>query len=218
MSLPIPANAEIYFALLVSAVNAHWPDAYQPWVMGAQIEKETCITVKHSKCWTPRAELKTARENGIGFGQFTRAYNKDGSIRFDKISELVAAHRAALAGWNWERRYDPVLQMKGLVLADSTSFKRFLPLTDSPMDAWRFTLAGYNGGDGAVLKDRLTCKSVPGCRPGTWYDNVEVHSSKSRMKWQGYGQSAFEINRGYVKRVETRAPDYKAYWEARYER
>lgn len=217
MSAPIPANAEIWFALLVSTAQTYWADARMPWIMGAQIEKETCITLKHSKCWTPLAELKTSRENGIGFGQATRAYNADGSIRFDKISELRQAHTAALGDWSWARRYDPVLQMRGLVLADMTSFKRFSALAETPLDAWRFTLAGYNGGDGAVLKDRLRCKAVVGCNPKIWYGNVEVNSTKSRAKWKGYGQSAYEINRGYVRKVEARAPDYKIYWMTRHE-
>ena len=92
MGAAIPRLAEVYLSLLVSTQQQYWPAAPEPWMMAAQVEKETCITLTHSKCWSPRAELKTSRENGIGFGQATRAYNADGSIRFDKISELRAAH------------------------------------------------------------------------------------------------------------------------------
>ncbi len=185
--------------------------------MAAQVEKETCRTLTHKQCWSPRAELKTSRENGIGFGQATRAYNANGTIRFDKISELRAQHPKALKEWSWENRYDPVMQMRGLVLADATSFKRFSKLAATPMDAWRFTLAGYNGGDGAVLQDRLRCTRVKGCDPKLWYGNVEIHSGKSRVKWNGYGESAYDINRGYVRRIETRAPAYKSPWEEQYD-
>ena len=185
--------------------------------MAAQVEKETCRTLTHKQCWSPRAELKTSRENGIGFGQATRAYNANGTIRFDKISELRAQHPEALKEWSWENRYDPVMQMRGLVLADATSFKRFSKLAATPMDAWRFTLAGYNGGDGAVLQDRLRCTRVKGCNPKLWYGNVEIHSGKSRVKWNGYGESAYDINRGYVRRIETRAPAYKSHWEEQYD-
>lgn len=213
MGAAIPKLAEVYLGLLVATQQQYWPAAPEPWVMAAQVEKETCITLTHSKCWSPRAELKTSRENGIGFGQATRAYNSDGSIRFDKISELRAAHPAALRGWAWETRYDPELQMRGLVLADWMGFKRFKGLVNTDMDAWRFTLAGYNGGDGAVLQDRLACRTAPPCNPAVWYGNVELHSKKSRKPWKGYGQSAYEINRGYVRRVETRAPDYIPLWK-----
>lgn len=211
----IPALAEIYLGLLVVTQQIYWEDAPTPWIMAAQVEKETCITLKHSKCWSPRAELKTARENGIGFGQATRAYNADGTIRFDKISELAAAHPEALRGWTWDTRYDPEYQLRGLVLADWMGHKRYRSLASTPADLWRFTLSGYNGGDSGVLRDIRTCKATAGCNPGVWYGNVELHSNKSRKPWQGYGQSAYDINRGYVKRIETRAPDYKLHWEKR---
>lgn len=213
MGAAIPALAEVYLGLLVATQQQYWPSAPSPWMMAAQVEKETCITLKHSKCWSPRAELKTSRENGIGFGQATRAYNADGTIRFDKISELAETNPAALGGWNWETRYNPEWQMRGLVLANHSGFKRYHLLAASPMDAWRFTLSGYNGGDGGVLKDIRACKSTPNCDATKWYGNVELHSSKSRKPWNGYGASAYDINRGYVKRIETRAPDYKPHWE-----
>ena len=210
----LPKLVEVYLPLLVSTTTQYWGDAPQPWIMAAQVEKETCITLTHSKCWSPLAELKTSRENGIGFGQATRAYNPDGSIRFDKISELRLANPEALKDWNWSTRYDPKLQMRGLVLADMKSWARFKPLASDEMNAWRFTLSGYNGGDGAVLKSRLACKAKLGCDPTVWYGNVESTLNKSRVKWNGYGQSAYEINTGYVRRIELRAPDYRKKWES----
>lgn len=211
----LPALAQVYLGLLISTQQHYWADAPAPWMMAAQIEKETCITLRHSKCWSPYAELKTSRENGIGFGQATRAYNADGSIRFDKISELVAAHPDALKGWSWGTRYNAEYQMRGLVMMDKSGHHRYRLLADTPMDLWRFTLSGYNGGDGHVLKDIKACHSAPGCNSRIWYGNVENHSIKSRKPWQGYGQSAFDINRGYVKRIETRAPAYEPHWKKR---
>lgn len=217
MLAAMPKLAEVYLPLLIATATTTWPSAVEPWVMAAQIEKETCISLTHSKCWSPRAELKTSRENGIGFGQFTRAYTASGDIRFDKISELRDANPKELSGWGWENRYDPEYQMKALILADAKSYARFASLAATPMDAWRFTLSGYNGGDSAVLKSRLMCKAVKGCDPGVWYDNVELYSNKSRVKWQGYGQSAHDINRGYVRRIEARAPFYRLHWEKKNE-
>lgn len=44
---------------------------------------------------------------------------------------------------------------------------------------------------------------------------IDAHcngSTKSRAKWHGYGQSAFDINRGYVRQVLQRAPAYAPHW------
>lgn len=208
----IPANAYTWAPMLLATIGQHWADAPAPERMAAQIERETCITLKHSKCWTPRAELKTSRENGIGFGQITRAYNADGSIRFDKQAELRARF-GELKGWVWEQRYEPRQQLTGLVLMDRTGFAQYARLTATVDDAWAFTLSGYNGGDGAVMKDRLLCGRIAGCDPSRWFGHVELHSTKSRVKWHGYGQSAYDINRGYVREVFKRAPEYRrTFW------
>lgn len=207
----IPAAAKLILPMLVALQLELWPAAHAPWTMAAQVERETCITLTHPKCWSPRAELKTARENGIGLGQFTRAYNADGSIRFDKIAELRAQHKE-LRNWTWEQRYDPRLQATALVLMDRTGWARFAPLAATPQDTWAFTLAGYNGGDGGVMRDRMLCAREPGCDPMRWFGHVELYSTKSRVKWQGYGQSVYNINRGYVRQVLRRAPAYREEW------
>lgn len=208
----MPPLAYTFAPLLVMVQGMLWADAPTPEVMAAQVERETCISLTHSKCWSPRAELKTSRENGIGFGQVTRAFNADGSLRFDKQAELRAAH-PELRDWTWERRYDPILQLQGLVLMDRTGYARWRPLAASDRDGWAFGLAGYNGGDGGVGKDRLLCTKVAGCDPARWFGHVELHSTKSRTKWQGYGESPYSINRGYVRQVLQRAPAYRSFWE-----
>lgn len=172
--------------------------------MAAQVQAESR--------WNPKAELKTSRENGIGLGQFTRAYNADGSIRFDKIAELRQAH-SALRGWTWAKRFDPNYQLTAVVLMDRTGFTRFDRLSASERDSWSFTLSGYNGGDAGVQRDILLCGNTKGCDPTVWDGNVALHSTKSRAKWHGYGASAYDINRGYVTKILTWAPDYKPAWE-----
>lgn len=142
------------------------------------------------------AELKTSRENGIGFGQVTRAYRADGSVRFDKQSELVAAHQS-LKGWTWDTRYNPEYQMRALVELDRSLFKAVSCAATIP-DRIKFALSGYNGGAGGVRQDQLLCRNTPGCNPCMWDGNVALRSTKSKVKWQGYGQSAYDINRGYV--------------------
>lgn len=207
----MPDLAYTYAPMLVMVQALLWPAAPQPEVMAAQIERETCITLTHRTCWSPRAELKTSRENGVGFGQVTRAYRADGTLRFDKQAELRQQH-AELRDWTWGRRYDPMLQLQGLVLMDRTGYARWGRLATTEQDAWGFTLSGYNGGDGDVGKDRLLCAKVPGCDPARWFGNVELHSTKSRAKWQGYGESPYSINRGYVRQVLRRAPEYQGFW------
>lgn len=209
----LPELSYVYAPLLVMVQSTHWPAAYDPWIMAAQVEKETCISLTHKKCWSPKAELKTARENGIGFGQITRAYNEDGSIRFDKQAELRAKYSSDLKDWTWENRYNPMLQLNGLVLMDKSGFSRFKPLAATPLDTWAFTLSGYNGGDGSVMKDRLLCEKKPGCDKTKWFGNVELYSTKSKTKWKGYGQSPYEINREYPRRILKRAPEYKGFWK-----
>src|SRR3989344_4470371 len=57
----------------------------------------------------------------------------------------------------------------------------------------------YTGGLGGVQQERQLCGLTAGCDPSQWFDHVEHHSNKSRAKWQGYGASAFDINRAHVR-------------------
>lgn len=207
----IPPLAEVYLPLLVSTLSILWSTAPVPSFMAAQIEQETCVTLKSQRCWSPKAELKTSRENGIGFGQVTRAYTSSGSIRFDKQQELIAAHKS-LKGWTWDTRYDPQYQMKALVELDRSLFKD-VSCADSNTDRIKFALSGYNGGEKGVKQDQALCRNTPGCLPCVWDGNVETRSLKSKQKWKGYGQSAYDINREYVKNVwSVRRAKYEPYF------
>lgn len=195
----IPPGAVKYGPVLVKNQRAIWPDAPIPSFLAGQVEQESCITLSHSKCWNPRAELKTARENGVGFGQFTRAYNKDGSIRFDTISALAKAH-SSLRGWSWAKRYDPDYQLRAIVEMDKGLYLRQQGAATT-IDRLSFALSGYNGGESGVLQDRRLCQNSPNCDPSVWSGNVEKTSLKSRRAQKGYGKSFFAINREYVTNV-----------------
>lgn len=209
--MKLPPRASEYLPALVEQQRAIWPDAPVPSFLGAQVEQETCPSLTHSKCWNPRAELKTSRENGIGFGQFTRAYRADGSIRFDKISELAATH-ASLRGWSWETRYDARYQLTAIVEMDKAIYRRINGAA-SVTDRLSFMLSGYNGGESGVLQDRRLCGNRAGCDPSRWRGHVELHSLKSRERWKGYGQSPYAINREYVSNVlGLRRPKYEPYF------
>jgi hypothetical protein len=197
--LRVPAAAWKYLPTLVDRQDAIWPDAPIPSFLGAQIEQETCLSLSHPNCWSPRAELRTPRENGIGFGQFTRAYRADGSIRFDKISELAREHKS-LRGWNWNTRYDPAYQLTAIVEADRAIYGRTHGAA-SPRDQLEFTLSAYNGGEGGLLQDRRLCGNTDGCDSSRWTGNVEGTSLKSRAPSAGYGKPFFLINREYVSNI-----------------
>lgn len=211
LAAEVPRNALQFLPDLVVAQRSVWPSAPMPSFLAGQIEQESCITLSHSKCWNPRAELKTKRENGVGLGQFTRAFNKDGSIRFDKISELAATH-ASLRGWSWARRYDPNYQLTAIVEMDKAIFGRQKGAA-SDRDRLSFTLSAYNGGESGVLQDRRLCANTPGCDPSRWLGHVADTSLKSRKPHPGYKKSFYAINREYVTNIlDVRRPKYEQFF------
>lgn len=206
----LPKLALVYLPLLLQAQQQIWPAAPTPSALAGQIEQESCITLKHPKCWNPQAELKTDREYGFGFGQITRATRADGSVRFDKFAELKAAY-PSLAGWVWADRFNPRMQMTAMIEMDRSIYSRIDAAT--VRDRWAMTQAAYNGGEAGLAQDIWQCKLKPGCDPRRWFGHVELTSNKSRTKWHGYGKSAFEINREYPRNIEQRRQKYITYME-----
>ena len=191
----LPPNAKTYLPVLASEIAIRWPAAPMPSALAAQVEQETCISLKSKGCWNPRTELKTNREYGFGLGQLTV------TSRFNAWEE-VKAMDGGLKDWRWEDRYDPTLQLRALVVKDRFNFDRF-KLASSDNDRLAFALAAYNGGLGGIFADVKLCGATKGCDPGRWFGNVEHTSLKARTKVHGYGQSFFAINRGYVRDVLT---------------
>lgn len=191
----LPPNAHKYLPALVETQKELWPDAPLPGWLGAQVHKESCITVRHSKCWNPRAELKTDREYGFGFPQITIAKNKDGSERFNVFKELQAID-PVLRKWRWEDRFDAKMQLRALLIKNKIGYDRISGAATG-VDRLAFSLAGYNGGMGGVLSDRRLCQGTRGCDSTRWFGHTEKTSNKSRKPWKGYGKSAFDINREY---------------------
>lgn len=216
LSLPalgetLPAGAKTFLPLLVEIQRDLWPDAPMPSFLAGQIEQESCVSLKSPRCWNPRAELKTKRETGTGFGQFTRAYNKDGSIRFDVIDDLSRQH-PELYGWSWETRYNALYQLKAIVLMDRGIFTR-IKAAASDTDRLSFMLSAYNGGEKGVLQDRRLCANTPHCDQTRWKGNVERTSLKQRVPHPGYGKSFYDINREYVRNVlDVRRNKYQPYF------
>jgi hypothetical protein len=201
--LDLPPLALEHLPTLAAEIRSYWPDMPQPPTLGAQVEQETCITLKSARCWNPRTELKTAREYGFGLGQITV------TARFDNFKEAKKLD-ASLAAWKWEDRYNAAYQLRTMVLMDRNGFRR---LGFIPAAAERLAMAygAYNGGLAGVLNDRRVCAATAGCDEDRWFGHVESTSLKAKIKAAGYGKSFFEINREYVKNImQVRRPRYDA--------
>ena len=70
----LPANAVAKLPVFKQEILTHWPELTLRSYLGGQIEQETCITLKHRSCWSENAQLLTSREQGVGLGQLTRAF------------------------------------------------------------------------------------------------------------------------------------------------
>ena len=196
----MPPNAVKYTPLLISEKTKYWKEMKLVSIMGAQIEQETCISLKSPTCWSNDAQLKTSREQGVGFSQLTRAYTANGAVRFDSLGALVNKYPKDLAGFSWSNWKDPQLGMRAYVLMIRDTCKAIKGAKDQ-LNQISFCLSAYNGGQGGLSNDILSCKAVKGCDPTVWLGNVALHSLKSKTAIKGYGQSAYDINRGYVTNV-----------------
>lgn len=209
----IPQNAITYLPMLRAEQMRGWPDHPAPSVLASLIEQETCISLKHPRCWSPAAKLKTDREEGAGFGQITRAYSSGGGIRFDTI-DVARALDPGLASLSWSNVYSrPDLQMRALVAMNHDCFRKITRLVEDTGARLAFCDAAYNGGWGGMQEERRACYLAKGCDAQRWFGNVELHCLKSKVRWKGYGASACDINRDHVKNViVTRRPKYRPFF------
>lgn len=203
----VPAHALPHLQVLASEQRRWWPDHRDPAMLAALIEHESgCFSLK-KKCWNPRSQLKSAREEGAGFGQITRAYRADGSVRFDALQEMVDRH-PALAGWNWENVYErPELQLRAVVLKLRGDFMT-LKGVDDVVERLVFTDVAYNRGIGGVQAERRACALKAGCDPQRWFGHVEHLCLASRAALYG-GRSACDISRHHPVDVLKRTPKYR---------
>ena len=194
-----PAAAGALLPVLKAEQGRLWPELAMPSVLGAQVEQETG-PCPGRQCWNPKAELHTSREQGVGLGQFTRAFSATGATRFDALAELKRDFPQELAGLSWQAPYDPRLQLRALVLKDLQGY-RMVQGAASQEDRLAMAFSAYNGGLGGLASDRRACAGTRGCDPSRWFGNVEHTSLKAKAAVPGYGASFFQINRGYVEHV-----------------
>ena len=189
----IPPNALIYIPVLKEVMKSKWPDHPMPVLMASKIEQETCISLKYKSCWNPKTELKTQYEYGFGLGQLTIT---------SKFNNFLVVKRMDkdLANWDFEDRYNARKQIIALVVFNKYGYN-LVSSTSSSYERLAMSLAAYNGGSGGLNSDRKVCQATPNCDYTKWFGNVEYTSMKSRTARTGYGQSAYDINRGYVTNI-----------------
>lgn len=193
----LPAGWGIYGPTLKAEQRAYWPDHPDPVILASLVEQESCVSLKSPRCWNPGARLKSAREEGAGMGQLTRAWRADGSLRFDALASLTQQYSDELSGLSWGTVYTrPDLQLRAVVLLARDSARPFRAAPD-----WlAFGDAAYNGGPAGVQRERRACKMSARCNPGLWFGNVERLCLKSRQPLYA-GRSACDINREHVRNV-----------------
>jgi hypothetical protein len=196
----IPKNARIYLPVLYATIDKIYPEFILPPYFASLIEQESCIHLKHSRCWNPRSELKTRREQGVGFGQITRAWRRNGTLRFDTLRNLKRRYPKYLKDLTWKNmKRRPDLQIAAMILLWKGNYRR-LPDKIDDYNKLCFATSAYNGGYGAVIKDRRYCGLKKGCNPNIWFGNVEKNSLKSRRKLYG-NRSAYDINRQHARMI-----------------
>ena len=210
----IPAQAYQHLPQLGKIQRAHFPAYPRPEVLAGQIEHESGCPGLKKMCWNVSARLKSAREDGVGLPQITRAFrvNPDGTrgaLRFDALAEMKALH-PELSGANWENigaRAD--YQLLIVVLKNRDNWARFRTLAASPDDRMQFALKAYNRGQGGVLAEIKACSQRPGCNPSRFAGHAGDTCTASRKPIYGK-RSACDISLHYVPDiVQHRAPKYK---------
>lgn len=198
-----PPQALPVLPILKEEQKAYWPTMTMPSYLAAQIEQETGPCPSRKSCWNSAAELKTCREQGVGYYQLTRAYTAGCLVvRFDTLTETVNHYPTELKGLSWTHWNDPRLQLRAGILKSRDMAKKITGAKDL-QNQLAFLASAWNGGLNGLSNDRLSCRAVKGCDASVWFGNVELHSLKSKSDIPGYGhgQNPFNINRTYVKNL-----------------
>lgn len=193
----LPANAIRYLPMLKAEQRRLWPDHPDPALLAALVEQESCLSLKHRYCWSPTAQLKSAREEGAGVGQITRAYRADGTVRFDSLEGIRRQYAGEMGALSWNNVYTrPDLQLRAMVLMSRDAARQFR----AAPAMLAFGDAAYNGGATGVQQERRACQLTAGCDAGQWFGHVATHCLKSRQPLYG-GRNACDINREHVHSV-----------------
>ncbi len=208
----IPVKAFTYLPTVKTEATRIMPQFDTPWYFGSLVEHESCISLKHSRCWSPTSQLLSKRERGAGLSMLTIAYNTDGSTRFDSLTDLRRANMLELKELSWSNILErPDLQIRSLVLMTRSNYNIFHEV-NSKLQRLAMTDQAYNAGAGRVKKNRLKCSLEKDCDPNIWFGNVENYCTASTKPLYA-GRSACDIAKEHVTDVLlTRMPKYKPYF------
>ena len=198
----IPPQALLYLPILKKEVETFFTAIPHKEMMPGLIDHETCPGYKYYACWKPGAELKNDREQGVGLGQLTRAWDKQGKLRFDNLEGMRKKHPNDLKDLSWSTiKQRPDLQMRTMVLMVEEEYRSF-HMVPNKTEALKMAAAAYNGGRRDILKARTICGITKGCDPNVLFDNVDKHCVKSRTPDKRYGnRSMCDINTAYPRDI-----------------
>ena len=211
----IPERAYQYLPTLKSEAERIFPQGPDVAYYGSLIELESCLSLTHKRCWSPTSQLKTQREEGAGLVQITKAFKADGSVRFDKLTEMANNYKDELKELSWENVYSrPDLQLRvGILLTKENWDKLFM--VKNHEGRLGMTDSAYNGGIRDVNRARIACGLKANCDPQLWFGHVELMSPKSTKPLYGT-RSAKDINLHHVHGVlKVRLPKYQKYFQSK---
>lgn len=205
----IPQQAFEHKDTIKKEIETYFDNIPNVYYIPGLIEHESCISLKHKRCWNSTSRLKTQREEGAGLGQITRAYNADGTLRFDSLYDLRTRYKKELKDAQWETIYSrPDVQIRMIILMSRDNYNKLYEVPEG-MERLAMTDASYNGGLGGLQKQRRLCGLKAGCDPNVWFGNVEKIVTKSTKPLYG-DRSAYDIYTHHVKDVlKTRMPKYE---------
>lgn len=208
----IPERAYEHRDVLYDEITRIIPELPDYNFVPALIEHESCISLKHSKCWSATSVLSNKREYSVGFFQIAKAYNPDGTKRMDTLESLRRTYRSHLKEASWDNLIDrPDLQMRAGITLIHSNWNSFRGIKD-PAERMYFVDNAYNGGVGWVNRERTICGLKAGCDDQKWFGNVETTCARSKKPIPAYGnRSICDISRNHTRDVfENRLPKYQS--------
>lgn len=196
----LPNDAERYLPILSAEINRSWAGLTPKTFPAGVVEQESL--------WKLNATLQTPRELGCGFGQFTKAFNADGSVRFDALEETKRLD-PTLANWSWRDCANAQFQLRALVTKLRVNDTACIPLMKGNINAKLCAAAAYNGGLGSITRRIRSCQRQENCDAGEWTGHLDRQCPQAQTKVKGYGEDFCTINSRYPGRVFARMPKYE---------
>ena len=207
---------------LVAEESARYATPFDLAFMFALMEGESCVSLKHSRCFSTTSNYKTRwrngkrREEGAGLLQFTRTWHRSGKVRFDTLTRIAKKYRTHLKGLGWHNIYsNKRLQIRAGIFLTLDTWNG-LPSTVPPCEKLPMAMSAHNQGAGGLRQDRRLCGMTKGCNPNKWFGNVEKVKrwgfSTNRL---AHGRTAWATNRKHVGLVmKKRRPKYTRYFNS----